>query len=90
MDAALIVIVVALGDADDPATRAMTRTTQEVLGDTSLVIVREVPAMPTDDCCARCAALRPSNSAHASFHSSIRAIKKCFSATERATGRIRS
>ncbi|MGZ3418965.1 MAG: hypothetical protein ACXVEE_13925 [Polyangiales bacterium] len=48
MSAALVIVLVAMGDGDDPSTRAMTRTTQEVLGEKSVVLIREVPAMPGD------------------------------------------
>lgn len=49
MTPVVVLLFVALGDANDPATRAVTRTTQEVLGDESVVLVREVAAMPADD-----------------------------------------
>jgi hypothetical protein len=48
VSAALVIVLVALGDGDDPSTRAMTRTTQDVLGQNSVVLIREVPAMPAD------------------------------------------
>jgi hypothetical protein len=48
VSAALVIVLVALGDGDDPSTRAMTRTTQDVLGENSVVLIREVPAMPAD------------------------------------------
>jgi len=49
MTPVIVLLFVALGDANDPATRAVTRTTQEVLGENSVVLVREVAAMPADD-----------------------------------------
>jgi hypothetical protein len=48
VSAALVIVLVALGDGDDPSTRAMTRTTQDVLGANSVVLIREVPTMPAD------------------------------------------
>lgn len=49
MTAVIVLVFVALGDANDPATRAVTRTTQEVLGENSVVLVREVATMPADE-----------------------------------------
>jgi len=49
MTSVIVLLFVALGDANDPATRAVTRTTQEVLGENSVVLVREVATMPGDD-----------------------------------------
>jgi hypothetical protein len=47
--ALVVVILVAANDARDPATTAMTATTQEALGPDAIVVVREVEAMPPDD-----------------------------------------
>jgi hypothetical protein len=47
--ALVVVILVAAEDARDPATTAMTATTQEALGPDAIVVVREVAAMPPDD-----------------------------------------
>lgn len=49
MSPVIVLLFVALGDANDPATRAVTKTTQEVLGEESVVLVREVATMPADD-----------------------------------------
>ncbi len=45
----VVVILVAAGDAGDPATKTMTATAQEALGPDAIVLVREVDAMPSDD-----------------------------------------
>ncbi len=49
MGPTIVILFVALGDANDPATRSVTKTTQEVLGEDSVVLVREVETMPDDD-----------------------------------------
>jgi hypothetical protein len=45
----VVVILIASSDAADPATKALTATTQAALGTDAIVVVREVERMPTDD-----------------------------------------
>lgn len=45
----VVVILIASSDAADPATKALTATTQAALGTDAIVVVREVERMPADD-----------------------------------------